>query len=84
MAQPVEQAPLISGGPLIIAGDGAQLGVQQPLHEQSVAGLDHHPDLGRIRFQGRDLGEELVDAAGLCSTPRTCITPWSGCPRATR
>jgi hypothetical protein len=84
MAQPVEQAPLISGGPLIIAGDGAQLGVQQPLHEQSVAGLDHHPDLGRIRFQGRDLGEELVDGCRAVLHPQDLYHPWSGCPRATR
>jgi len=114
LAEPVEQPPLVSGGALVVAGDGAQLGgqlpmrdegpqagvavqgqqagdagvfgvvflagraaaagdqvgvdrqddiagVQESFHEQSVAGLNHHPDLGRVRLQGGDLGDELVD-----------------------
>jgi hypothetical protein len=36
-------------------------GVQESFHEQPVAGLDHHPDLGRVRLQGGDLGDKLVD-----------------------
>jgi hypothetical protein len=38
LAQPVEQAPLISGGPLIVAGDGAQLGGQLPVGNQGAQG----------------------------------------------
>jgi hypothetical protein len=37
-------------------------GVQESFHEQPVAGLDHHPDLGRVRLQGRDVGQELVNS----------------------
>jgi hypothetical protein len=58
---------LLAGG-AAAAGDQVRVdrqddiaGVQQAFHEQPVAGLDHHPDLGWIWLQGRDLGDELVD-----------------------
>jgi len=122
VAEPVEQAALVSGGALVVAGDGAQLGgllpmgdqgaqagvavqgeqagdagvlgvvvlggraaaagdqvgvdrqdhiagVQQAFHEQAVAGLEHHPDLGRVRLQGGDLGNKLVDGCRGCAPP---------------
>jgi hypothetical protein len=111
LPQPVREAALVTGGPFVVAGDGAQLpgqlavrdqraqrgvavqgqqagdagvlgvvllaggaaaagdqvgvdrqhhiaGVHQPLHQQPVAGLDDHPDLGRVRLQGGDVGHQ--------------------------
>ena len=33
-------------------------GVGQPFHQQPVTSLDHHPDLGRVRLQGGDVGHQ--------------------------
>jgi hypothetical protein len=43
-----------------------------------VAGLQHHPDLGRIRFQGRDLGDELVDGCRAVLHPQDLDHPLVG------
>jgi hypothetical protein len=137
LAKPVPQPPLVSGGALVVAGDGAQLGgllpmrderpqagvavqgqqagdagvfgvvflgggaaaagdqvgvdrqdrvagVHESFHEQAVAGLDHHPDLGRVRLQGGDLGDELVDRGWGVLHPAELDHPSAGRPRATR
>jgi hypothetical protein len=49
-----------------------------------VAGLQHHPDLGRVRLQGRDLGDELVDRGWAVLDPAELDHPSAGRPRATR
>jgi hypothetical protein len=59
-------------------------GVDQPLHQQAVAGLQHHPDLGRVGFQGGDVGQQRLDRGGGVLERRTPITPSPGRPRATR
>ena len=43
-----------------------------------MAGLDHHPDLSRIRFQGRDLGDELVDGCRAVLHPQDLYHPLVG------
>jgi hypothetical protein len=105
-AQPVAQPPFVAGGPVVVAGDGAQLradlavrdqfaqlgelvqgeqaadpgvfgivflagraaaagdqvrvdrqhgepGIEQRFDQQPMTGLQHHPDLGRIRLQSQ-------------------------------
>jgi hypothetical protein len=53
-------------------------GVQEAFHEQPVAGLDHHPDRGRLRFQDRDLGDELVDGCRRVLHPQDLYHPLVG------
>jgi hypothetical protein len=59
-------------------------GVQESFHEQPVAGLDHHPDLGRVRLEGGDLRDELVDRGWGVLDPAELDHPSAGRPRATR
>ena len=55
------------------------------LDEQAVAGLDHHPDLGRVRLSSAIRASSASTAtAGRAPPGRTSITPSPGPPRATR
>ena len=78
---------LVAGG-AAAAGDQIRVdrqdgvaGVQEPFDQQPVASLDHHPDLGRVGLQGRDLGQELVDGGWGVLDPANLDHPLLGSPQ---
>jgi hypothetical protein len=58
----------------------AELGLDQPLDQQAVAGLDDHPDLGRVRLQGGDVGHQRRHGGWGVLDRRTCMTPGRAVP----
>ena len=57
--------------------DHREPGVQQLFHQHPVAGLDHHPHLGRVRLQPDNPGQQGGHRASGCAPPGSPRTPRS-------
>jgi hypothetical protein len=53
-------------------------GVDQPIHQQPVPSLDHHPYLGRIALQRGDLIHQRVDRSWIVAHPHHLDDPLTG------